>query len=111
MLAGILLFQPAIVAWGGALILGLGVARSITLLHVARVRTAGFEMVWRGGGRSVRVMKGQSVTLVAEVRNRDTRAAGYVQLRVIGSPHVAIELESDSGEVPAGGRLEVNVRV
>jgi uncharacterized protein (DUF58 family) len=110
-LAGILLFQPAIVAWGGALILGLSVGRAITLLHVARVRGAGFEMVWRGNGRNIRVSRGQSSTIFAEVRNRDTRAARYVQLRVIGSPHVSIELEPDSGEVPAGGRLEVVVKV
>jgi len=110
-LAGILLFQPAIVAWGGALIVGLCVARSITLFNVVRVRTAGFEMVWRGSGRSVRLMKGQTATLMAEVRNRDTRAARYVQLRLLGSPHVGIEIEPDSGEVPAGGRLEVAIRV
>ncbi len=110
-LAGILLFQPAIVAWGGALIVALSAARAITLLNVARVRTAGFEMVWRGKGRSVRVMKGQTLTLVAEVRNRDTRAARYVQLRVIASPNVALEIDPDSGEVPAGGCLEVPVRI
>jgi uncharacterized protein (DUF58 family) len=110
-LAGILLFQPAIVAWGGALLVGLSIGRAITLLNVARVRSAGFEMVWRGGGRSVRVLRGQPVTLFAEVRNRDTRAARYVQLRVIGSPSVGVELEPDSGEVPAGGRLEVSVTV
>ncbi len=110
-LAGVLLFQPAIVAWGGALIVGLAVGRAITLLHVARVRGAGFEMVWRGSGRNIRVLRGQSATLFAEVRNRDTRAARYVQLRVIASPHVVIELEPDAGEVPAGGRLEVLVKV
>jgi uncharacterized protein (DUF58 family) len=110
-LAGVLLFQPAIVAWGGALIVGLSVARAITLLNVARVRAAGFEMVWRGSGRNVRIIKGQTATLVAEVRNRDTRAARYAQLRVIASPNVAIQIEPDSGEVPAGGRMEVAVRV
>jgi uncharacterized protein (DUF58 family) len=110
-LAGILLFQPAIVAWGGALIVGLSVGRAITLLNVARVRSAGFEMVWRGSGRSLRIQRGQQATIFAEVRNRDTRAARYVQLRVIGSANVAIELEPDAGEVPAGGRLEVEVKV
>lgn len=110
-LAGILLFQPAIVAWGGALVIGLAVARAITLLNVARVRAAGFEMVWRGSARNVRVAKGHTVTVMAEVRNRDTRAVRYAQLRVIGSPFVAVEIDRDSGEVPAGGRLEVAVRL
>jgi uncharacterized protein (DUF58 family) len=110
-LAGILLFQPAIVAWGGALIVGLGVARAITLLNVARVRAAGFEMVWRGSGRNLRMLKGQTLALIAEVRNRDTRAARYAQLRVIASPDVELTIEPDSGEVPAGGLLEVTVQV
>jgi uncharacterized protein (DUF58 family) len=110
-LVGILLFQPAIVAWGGALIVALSVARAITLLEVARVRGAGFEMVWRSSARHLRIAKGQSVSIMAEVRNRDTRAARYVQLRVIGSPAVGIAIESGSGEVPAGGRLEVAVQL
>ncbi len=110
-LVGILLFQPAIVAWGGALIVALSVARAVTLLEVARVRGAGFEMVWRSTGRNLRVAKGQSVSIMAEVRNRDTRAARYVQLRVIGSPAVGIAIESGAGEVPAGGRLEVAVQL
>lgn len=110
-LGGILLFQPAIVAWGGALILGLCVARALTLVHVVRVRAAGFEMVWRSTGRCLRAVKGETTTLVAEVRNRDTRAARYVQLRLLASPELAIEVEPDSGEVPAGGRLEIAVRV
>jgi uncharacterized protein (DUF58 family) len=110
-LVGILLFQPAIVAWGGALILGLSLARAITLLSVARVRAAGFEMVWRNSGRSVRVIKGQSLELIAEVRNRDTRAVRFAALRVIGAPQVSLEVVPSSGEVPAGGRLEVSVKV
>jgi len=110
-LAGILLFQPAIVAWGGALILGLSAARALTLLSVARVRAAGFEMVWRNGSRTVRVLKGQTVELLAEVRNRDTRAVRFGELRVVASPSVAIEIEAQAGEVPAGGRLEVVVKL
>jgi uncharacterized protein (DUF58 family) len=110
-LVGILLFQPAIVAWGGALITGLSLARAITLLNVARVRSAGFEMVWRGTGRSARVVKGQTVELHAEVRNRDTRAVRFAASRVVASPNVAIEVVPAAGEVPAGGRLEVLVKV
>jgi uncharacterized protein (DUF58 family) len=108
---GILLFQPAIVAWGGALIVGLSLARAITLLSVARVRTAGFEMVWRNTGRSARVHRGQVVELRAEIRNRDTRAVRFAASRVVASPNVGIEVTPESGEGPAGGRLELVVRV
>jgi uncharacterized protein (DUF58 family) len=108
---GILLFQPAIVAWGGALIIGLCLARAITLLSVARVRTAGFEMVWRNTGRSLRVTRGQTIELLAEVRNRDTRAVRFAALRVLAAPSLRIEVSPATGEVPAGGRLEVTVKV
>jgi uncharacterized protein (DUF58 family) len=110
-LVGLLLFQPAIVAWGGALIVGLSLARAITLLNVARVRSAGFEMVWRDTGRTARVIKGQVVELHAEVRNRDTRAVRFAASRVVSSPNVSIEVEPAAGEVPAGGRLDVLVKV
>jgi uncharacterized protein (DUF58 family) len=90
---------------------GLALARAITLLNVARVRTAGFEMVWRNGGRSTRVVKGQTVELLAEVRNRDTRAVRFAASRVVASANVAVEVSPATGEVPAGGRLELSVKV
>ncbi|MET0412302.1 MAG: DUF58 domain-containing protein, partial [Polyangiaceae bacterium] len=104
-LAGVLLFQPAVIAWGGALLVGLAVARAVTLLNVTRVRAAGFEMVWRTQGAVARVVRGETIELEAEVRNRDTRAARYVELRAIGSSGLGLELIPRAGEVPAGGRL------
>jgi uncharacterized protein (DUF58 family) len=83
----------------------------VTLLGVARVRAAGFEMLWREAGRVRRVGRGDAVDLAAEVRNRDTRAARYVSLRVVAAPDLAVVITPSSGEVPAGGRLAVTVRV
>ncbi len=111
MAVGLFAEKAAIVAWGGALLLGLMVARAVTLLGVARVRNAGFEMLWQERRRSARIGCGEVVELSAEVRNRDDRAARYVQLRSLHSPHLQVELEPRSGEVPAGGRLSVSVRV
>lgn len=108
---GVVLGQGAIVAWGGALILGLQVARAVTLLGVTKVRAAGFEMLWTGEHRLMRIGKGQLLELKAEVRNRDVRAARYVELRALHSPHIQLTLEPKSGEVPAGGRLAVTVSV
>ncbi|MET0410537.1 MAG: DUF58 domain-containing protein [Polyangiaceae bacterium] len=110
-LAGVLLFQPAVIAWGGALLVGLAVARAVTLLNVTRVRAAGFEMVWRTQGAVARVVRGETIELEAEVRNRDTRAARYVELRAIGSSGLGLELIPRAGEVPAGGRLRVSLMV
>lgn len=108
---GVVLGQVAIIAWGGAIIVGLQIARAVTLLSVARVRTAGFEMLWTRPDRSVRAAVGQSLELLAEVRNRDSRAARYVELRVLHSPFLEVALEPMFGEVPAGGRLAVTVKV
>ncbi len=108
---GLFTEHAAVVAWGGALLLGLMIARAVTLLGVARVRSAGFEMLWQERRRSARIGSGEVVELAAEVRNRDDRAARYVQLRSLHSPHLQVELEPRSGEVPAGGRLAVSVRV
>ncbi len=93
------------------MLVGLVVARSVTEIGVARVRAAGFEMLWRSEPRLRRVARGELVEIEAEVRNRDSRAARYVGLRVVGSPHLEIEIEPSEGEVPAGGRLRAMVRV
>lgn len=107
-----LLFQvPAMVGWGGALIVGLAVARAVTHVSVARIRAAGFEMLWRSEPRVRRLARGESIELEAEVRNRDSRAARYVALRPVCSPNLKVELDPAAGEVPASGRLGVKIRV
>lgn len=109
--AGVLLESGAVVAWGGAILLGLGVARAVTEISVARIRTAGFEMLWRGRERAYRVARRQSFTIEAEVRNRDARATRYAGLRPVASPALEVRLEPSEGEVPAGGRLRVTLTI
>jgi len=111
MAVGVLSQTAPIVAWGGALVLGLTIARAVTLLSVARVRSAGFEMLWREQRKLARAGLGEEVTLQAEVRNRDDRATRYVQLRSLQSQYLHVDLEPTAGEVPAGGRLAVKVTV
>jgi len=108
---GMVAREAAIVAWGGALLIGLAVARAVTHLGVARVRAAGFEMLWRSEPRVRRVARGEEIELEAEVRNRDTRAARYVGLRVVAAPSLDVEIDPPEGEVPAGGRLRAIVKV
>ncbi|MBL8742087.1 MAG: DUF58 domain-containing protein, partial [Myxococcales bacterium] len=43
---GVIAGQPVIVGWGGALLLAVAIARAVTLVSVARIRAAGFEMLW-----------------------------------------------------------------
>lgn len=108
---GVATQQAAVAAWGGALILGLAIARAVTMLSISRVRAAGFEMLWRHERRVRQAARGETIEIEAEVRNRDTRAARYVELRAVASPALHIEIEPSQGEVPATGRLEVTVRV
>ncbi|MEZ4224217.1 MAG: DUF58 domain-containing protein [Polyangiaceae bacterium] len=109
--AGLAFQVPALVGWGGALVIGLAIARAVTHVSVARIRAAGFEMLWRSEPRVRRLARGERVELEAEVRNRDSRAARYIALRPVASPLLSVELEPKAGEVPAGGRLRVRVSV
>lgn len=109
--AGVIFRQPAVVSWGGGLVVGLAIARAVTLVGVSQVRAAGFEMLWREEHRVVRTSRGRTVKLRAEVRNRDQRAVRYVGLRAIASPNLDVRLSPAEGEVPGGGRLEVDVLV
>jgi uncharacterized protein (DUF58 family) len=108
---GVVTREPAIVGWGGTLVFGMAVARSITLLSVSRIRAAGFEMLWSGPRRMVRTTRGAVLTIEAEVRNRDTLAARFVKLRALSSSQLSVSIEPSGGEVAAAGRLKVNVVV
>lgn len=108
---GVALGNGAIVAWGGALLVGLGVARAVTEVSVARIRTAGFEMLWRDAARARRIGRGEVIRIEAELRNREGRAARFAMLRAVASPELAVRVEPDRGEVPGGGRLRVLVEI
>ncbi|WP_437668615.1 DUF58 domain-containing protein [Sorangium sp. So ce131] len=109
--AGLIAREPAIVGWGGALLVAIALARGVTLVSVARIRAAGFEMLWGGSRRTLRSARGGTVEIEAEVRNRDTLAARYVKLRAIASSQLDVRIEPNRGEVSASGRLKVKVIV
>ncbi|HEY0465601.1 MAG TPA: DUF58 domain-containing protein, partial [Polyangiaceae bacterium] len=109
--AGLLMQSGPVVAWAGSLLVGLALARAVTEFSVNRIRNAGFEMLWRGEARSARSTRGELLEIEAEVRNRDSRAARFVGLRAVFAPELDIEIVPSQGEVPAGGRLRVVLRV
>jgi uncharacterized protein (DUF58 family) len=111
MALALVLRDATTMATGGALLVGLGIARLATQLSVAGIRAAGFEMAWRGDERAKRAARGESVELWAELRNRDTRAARFAGLRAAHSPELSVSIEPESGEVAAGARLRVRVAV
>ena len=108
---GVLAGSPLMVGWGGSILLAVAVARAVTLVSVARIRAAGFEMLWSQSRRMLRTVRGAEIEIEAEVRNRDTLAARYVKLRALASPNLDVELDPPAGEVTACGRLKVKVKV
>jgi uncharacterized protein (DUF58 family) len=111
MALGLVLRDATTTAMGGALLLGLGIARLATQLDVAGIRAAGFEMAWRGEERRARVARGEELELVAELRNRDARGARFSGLRATHSPELSVRVEQTAGEVPGGARLLVRLFV
>ena len=109
--AGVAAREAAIVAWGGAMLLAMAIARTVTLVSVARIRAAGFEMLWSGPRRVVRTGRGAALEIEAEVRNRDSLAARYVKLRAVASSQLEVKIEPAAGEVAASGRLKVKVHI
>lgn len=108
---GVVLRQPAIVGWAGALLFGVAVARAATVLSVSRVRAAGLEMLWRATKRSFRTVRGAELTLSAELRNRDPRAVRFTRLRPVASSQLVVRVEPERGEIPGGGRVPVTLVV
>jgi uncharacterized protein (DUF58 family) len=111
MALGLVLRDPTTTATGGALLLGLAIARLATQLDVAGIRAAGFEMAWRGDERRARVARGEELVVLAELRNRDARAARFSGLRATHSPELGVTIEQTAGEVPGGARLLVRISV
>jgi len=108
---GLIAREPAVVGWGGALLVAIALARAVTLVSVARIRAAGFEMLWSGPKRVLRSARGGTIEIEAEVRNRDTLAARFVKLRAVASSQLDVTIEPEVGEVMASGRLKVRVKV
>jgi uncharacterized protein (DUF58 family) len=110
-LGGLLLQTGAVVAWGGALLLGLVLARALTRLGVSRARTSGLEMLWRGEARRLTLARGGEVVLEAELRNRHTSSVRFRGLRAVGSPELGLKVTPETDEIPAGSRLAVSVAI
>jgi uncharacterized protein (DUF58 family) len=102
---------PPVVAFGGAMLLAVAVGRAIALVAVTRLREAGFEMVWAGPTRVLRVARGSSVVLEAEMRNRGTETIRCVGLRPITSSMLAADIEPSVLDLLPGTRATVAVTV
>lgn len=110
-LGGLLLQSGPVVAWGGALLLGLALARGLTRLGVSRARAAGLEMLWRGEARRLTLARGTEVVLLAELRNRHNAPVRFRGLRAVAAPELSVQVSPEADEVPPNTRLAVTLRV
>ncbi len=102
---------PAVLAFGGAMLLAVAVGRAVALIAVTRLRAAGFEMVWRGSTRVHRVARGAALRVEGELRNRGTDAVRCVSLRAIASSMLAVEIAPKVVDLPPGARARVDMTV
>jgi uncharacterized protein (DUF58 family) len=108
---GVAVRSGAIVAFGGAMVLAVAAGRAFALTAVTRLRAAGFEMVWNTSKRVLRVGRGETVTLTAELRNRSQDDMRGVALRAITSSMLEPTVVPDTVDLPPGSRRRVEVTV
>jgi len=100
-----------VVAFGGAMLLAVALGRAVALVAVTRLRAEGFEMVWEERGRVRRVPRGATIVIQAEIRNRSGEAVRGVALRPVASSMLEASVGPGQLDLPAGGRVPVNVTV
>jgi uncharacterized protein (DUF58 family) len=100
-----------VVAFGGAMLLSVALGRAIALLAVARLRAAGFEMVWTGPTRVRRATRDHPLVLEGELRNRGDLPVRAVALRPLASSMLEVSVEPETLDLPAGARARIDVTV
>ncbi len=98
-----------VVAFGGAMILAVAVGRAIAQINIARLRAAGFEMVWADTSRVHRVTRGSSIVLRGELRNRSDAPARASRIRAIVSSMLEASVDPACVDLPPGARATVEV--
>ena len=103
--------RSPLVGFGGAIILGVALARAGSFWSIARLRVAGLEMAWRTPQRVTFSVRGGKVELQSELRNRDVAAVRFHHLRALASPDLRITIAPTEGSIPAAGRLVVTATI
>jgi uncharacterized protein (DUF58 family) len=102
---------PAVLAFGGSIVLAIAVGRAIARASVTRLRSAGFEMLWSSPRRVARTARGGEVTLEAELRNRGVDDARAVHLRAVCSSLLEARVEPNVVDIPGSSSVRVAVTV
>lgn len=102
---------PAVVAFGSAVILAVAIGRALARLGVARLRAAGFEMVWNTSRRVTRAAPGEEVELELELRNRGDETVRGIALRPVISSFLDARIVPDVVDLPAGSAVSLSMFV
>lgn len=100
-----------VVAFGGAMLLAVAFGRAIAQMSIARLRAAGFEMVWAENQRVRRITLGAEVVLRGELRNRGDELARAVRIRPIASSMLETSVTPTTLLLAPHARTFVEVRV
>src|SRR5258708_5239582 len=91
------------------MLLAVAFGRAIATINVTRLRSAGFEMIWLEPRRIVRVSRGASIALRAELRNRSDEPVRVTGLRAVASSMLETSVETGILHLPPGARALVDV--
>lgn len=108
---GVALKQPHVVAFAAAVVLAVAVGRALANTTVARLRQAGFEMVWVQRKRLGHLIAGEPFELFAELRNRGSENVRGVRLRPLAGSPLQVSTAPDEVLLPAGGRVEITFTI
>ncbi len=120
LVAGAFLRRADVAAFGGAVVVAVAAFRTAAEATVARIRGAGFEMVWLGEERVIRMRRGESRNVTLEIRNRGNVDARGVGIRLLAAPSLTTRLlggdspdavERYGVELLANSRLQVHVKI
>jgi uncharacterized protein (DUF58 family) len=107
--AGVALHRAAPAAFGGAVLIAIAVGRGLSLLASARLRQAGFEMLWARSVRVVKVVRGETIVLDVELRNRGSEVVRASGLRAIASSFLDVRVSPRELELPPESKTRVEV--
>lgn len=106
---GIAVRSPAVCAFGSAMVLAVAMGRAVALASVTRLRASGFEMVWSTPKRVARAVRGGTIDIEAELRNRSTDDMRGVALRAVASSMLDATVTPSIVDLPAESRVFVTV--
>lgn len=110
-LTGIGLSRPVAVLWGGALLLGVVLARAAAKWGAARSRASGFEMVWDDRRRLIPAVRGAPLKVFAILTNRDSRPLEFSELALMHAAGMEARVTPRSGIIPRGASVRVRVEL